>query len=327
MFTDPLRVCSGIYIYKHIYISLYICNINIVEILNPSQLKGRIAIMERGDCIFVDKARKVEAAGAIAAIIIDNVPSTSSTFSPMFIMSGDGNDDVNIPVVFLFAADAKVLKSALDKNPLLEVVLQSSKNQTNNIQEDTKPDTINLKYFTANFVKVDDKVVVVIEYSGTPKTLDFKQELNKDENMFAPFLWERKRKEILQRIYTDKLELPEDVIAYYFKIVNELRDPTFKSTHMGLKWMVHWLLNELELEHDPKSIYAIPSQLIVEAGKSDVKNKLAATQQLFDEILRFKDKSLIEILERMDKIQNIVKSVAVDNDVDRTLNNKRKDEL
>ncbi|XP_026462618.1 ER degradation-enhancing alpha-mannosidase-like protein 3 isoform X3 [Ctenocephalides felis] len=341
VFTEPLRVCS--------------------EILNSKDLKGRIAIMERGDCIFVDKARKVEAAGAIAAIVVDNVPSTSSTFSPMFIMSGDGTDDVHIPVVFLFTADANVLKIAMQKDPNLEVVLgvaQMMKNQSNeapNIFDETQTEknnllgekvnesrsigdkhgSIALKYFTASFVTVNGKVKVVIEYTGPSKTTDLKSEQNNDDtkNLFAPFVWNKKRKEILNRVFSGKLELPEELVLYYFNIVNEQRGPDFKSRLMvGLRWMTHWLLNELEIERDPTSIYAIPSDLIVEVSKSDIKNKLAATQKLFDEILRFKDKSLIELLERMDKIESLVKPkpASVDSDEivssDRTISNK-KDEL
>lgn len=48
---------------------------------------------------------------------------TSAKSSPMFAMSGDGTDDVNIPLVFLFSADAEVLLKALETNPGLEVHL------------------------------------------------------------------------------------------------------------------------------------------------------------------------------------------------------------
>jgi mannosidase alpha-like ER degradation enhancer 3 len=84
-------------------------------------VKGRIAILERGDCTFVEKARKVQKAGAIAAIIFDNVPDTSITNQQMFAMSGDGTDDVTIPVVFLFSKEADKLRRALKLDPHIEV--------------------------------------------------------------------------------------------------------------------------------------------------------------------------------------------------------------
>lgn len=92
--------------------------------LNPLQkqeIVGKIAIMERGDCMFVEKARKVQKAGALGAIIVDNTPGTSAQTSPMFSMSGDGTDDVTIPTVFLFTKDASKLITALARDPLMPV--------------------------------------------------------------------------------------------------------------------------------------------------------------------------------------------------------------
>jgi mannosidase alpha-like ER degradation enhancer 3 len=54
---------------------------------------------------------------------MDNTPGTSSATSPMFAMSGDGTDDVIIPVVFLFHQDASDLMDAMYNNPALEVTV------------------------------------------------------------------------------------------------------------------------------------------------------------------------------------------------------------
>ena len=40
----------------------------------------------------------------------------------MFAMSGDGKDDVTIPVVFLFTKEANKLRKAFKENPDLEVI-------------------------------------------------------------------------------------------------------------------------------------------------------------------------------------------------------------
>ena len=48
--------------------------------------------------MFIEKARNVQRAGGIGVITIDNVPHTSSKTSPMFAMSGDGHDNVDIPI-------------------------------------------------------------------------------------------------------------------------------------------------------------------------------------------------------------------------------------
>lgn len=103
VYAEPFRLCS--------------------DLQNPVEtVKGKIVVIERGDCTFVDKARKAQKAGAKAVIVTDNVPGSSADDQPMFAMSGDGKDDVNIPVVFIFSVEAKTLKAALNKNPQLEVI-------------------------------------------------------------------------------------------------------------------------------------------------------------------------------------------------------------
>ncbi|XP_058801415.1 ER degradation-enhancing alpha-mannosidase-like protein 3 [Phymastichus coffea] len=85
------------------------------ELRNSEIYKGMIVIVDRGNCMFIDKARILQKAGAIAGIVFDNTPSSSVHNSPMFAMSGDGKhvDDVTIPFIFLFKAEAKQLLQAL----------------------------------------------------------------------------------------------------------------------------------------------------------------------------------------------------------------------
>lgn len=92
---------------------------------NVDEIRGKIVIMERGDCTFVDKARRAQSAGAVAAIVFDNTPNTSINNQQMFAMSGDGRDDVQIPVVFLFTKEAEQLIAAVKKQPSLELTLMS----------------------------------------------------------------------------------------------------------------------------------------------------------------------------------------------------------
>lgn len=88
---------------------------------DKADLSGKIAIIERGECTFVDKARRAMHAGASAVIIFDNVPDTSINNQPPFAMSGDGKDDVKIPTCFLFTNEAIVLRNALNIDSDLEV--------------------------------------------------------------------------------------------------------------------------------------------------------------------------------------------------------------
>lgn len=69
------------------------------------------------------QARKIEKAGAKAGIIVDNVVDSSAETWSLFAMSGDGVDDVKIPVVFLFAHEAQQLMKAATTDPDMEVTL------------------------------------------------------------------------------------------------------------------------------------------------------------------------------------------------------------
>ncbi|XP_055925228.1 ER degradation-enhancing alpha-mannosidase-like protein 3 isoform X2 [Argiope bruennichi] len=95
--AEPLKACS--------------------PIENRIEVRGKIAIIKRGSCMFIEKARNVQNAGAVAAIVIDNVPSTSTRRTKMFSMDGHGKDDVTIPVVFLFTEEANILMRAHREKP------------------------------------------------------------------------------------------------------------------------------------------------------------------------------------------------------------------
>ncbi|XP_011879222.1 PREDICTED: ER degradation-enhancing alpha-mannosidase-like protein 3 [Vollenhovia emeryi] len=86
------------------------------DLLNADKLAGKIVIMDRGNCMFIEKARRIQQAGALAGIVLDNVAGSSAATSPMFAMSGDGKevDDVTIPVVFLFFTEAAELMKAIN---------------------------------------------------------------------------------------------------------------------------------------------------------------------------------------------------------------------
>ncbi|XP_037037470.1 ER degradation-enhancing alpha-mannosidase-like protein 3 [Bradysia coprophila] len=99
VYANPIKLCSEL----------------------QNEVNGRIVIVERGECTFVDKARKAQAAKAVAVIVIDNVVGSTSQDSPMFAMSGDGVSDVTIPVVFVFTKDAEPLHAAIKNNTDLEV--------------------------------------------------------------------------------------------------------------------------------------------------------------------------------------------------------------
>lgn len=84
-------------------------------------MDDRILVVHRGQCSFAEKARRAQAAGAVAVIVFDNNKTSSMDGQILFTMSGDGTDDVTIPVVFLYGTEAAVLEGAMETSPHLEV--------------------------------------------------------------------------------------------------------------------------------------------------------------------------------------------------------------
>jgi len=82
---------------------------------NADEAKGKILVAERGDCTFVSKARLAQKVGAVALIVCDNVPGSSGETQPMFAMSGDGKDDVLIPVVFMYSVEFGKLSAVMQR--------------------------------------------------------------------------------------------------------------------------------------------------------------------------------------------------------------------
>jgi hypothetical protein len=71
---------------------------------NADQLDGNIALVYRGNCPFVDKVLNAQAAGAIAVIVVNNVPGG-------VIAMGGTSSQINIPSVMISQADGNLLAS------------------------------------------------------------------------------------------------------------------------------------------------------------------------------------------------------------------------
>lgn len=73
---------------------------------NTAQLNGKIALINRGSCFFVDKIRAVQDAGAIGVIMVNNVEG------PPISMGGSGDtSDIDIPGVMITRADGERLRA------------------------------------------------------------------------------------------------------------------------------------------------------------------------------------------------------------------------
>lgn len=82
---------------------------------NASALAGKIALIERGTCLFQDKLTRVEAAGAIAAVVYNDS-------GPPIVMNGDANS-VGIPAVMISDGDGQRLVAKLNAGVDVELRL------------------------------------------------------------------------------------------------------------------------------------------------------------------------------------------------------------
>ena len=81
---------------------------------NTATINGNIAILRRGDCQFGFKVLSVQNAGAIAAIIVNNVPGALTLMSP-----GDDGSAVSIPSIMISQALGESLISALENGEII----------------------------------------------------------------------------------------------------------------------------------------------------------------------------------------------------------------
>ncbi|XP_014393539.1 PREDICTED: ER degradation-enhancing alpha-mannosidase-like protein 3 isoform X3 [Myotis brandtii] len=95
------------------------------ELTNPEAVMGKIALLLRGQCMFAEKARNIQNAGAIGGIVIDDNEGSSSDTAPLFQMAGDGKDtdDIKIPMLFLFSKEGSIILDAIQEYEEVEVLL------------------------------------------------------------------------------------------------------------------------------------------------------------------------------------------------------------
>ncbi len=77
------------------------------EIVNATEMNGKIAVIDRGECYFVDKIMNAQNAGAVAVLMINNVAGLPIT---MDISSGSS---ITIPAFMINKTDGDVLKATM----------------------------------------------------------------------------------------------------------------------------------------------------------------------------------------------------------------------
>lgn len=84
---------------------------------NAADLQGRIALIRRGGCTFQDKIARAEAAGALAAVVYNNVAGAT------VVMSGT-RGSVDIPAVMIGNADGEALAARLRAEETVELRIE-----------------------------------------------------------------------------------------------------------------------------------------------------------------------------------------------------------
>lgn len=84
---------------------------------------GRIAILDRGSCEFGAKVLAAEQAGAIAALVVNNIPEGTSRMG-----EGAQGGSVTIPSMMISMDDGQLIKDALDNGDTVSVTISSFTN-------------------------------------------------------------------------------------------------------------------------------------------------------------------------------------------------------
>lgn len=85
-------------------------------IINGSDLNGKIAVIRRGECSFVDKIEAAQNEGAIAVIMINN------NLSQLINMGGDGSN-INIPSIMISLLDGNAIINKLQNDEAINATL------------------------------------------------------------------------------------------------------------------------------------------------------------------------------------------------------------
>lgn len=85
--------------------------------VNGAQIANNIAVVYRGSCEFGEKALRAQNAGAIAVVIINNIPGALVNMS-----AGAVGNGVTIPVVMISKDDGALFRSAIDAGQLIAFI-------------------------------------------------------------------------------------------------------------------------------------------------------------------------------------------------------------
>jgi hypothetical protein len=84
-------------------------------LVNGAEIAGKIAVVDRGECLFTQKVKNAQNAGAVAVLVVNNRPDE-------FVMMGGSDPTITIPSAHISQANGELIKSALEPGGALRGV-------------------------------------------------------------------------------------------------------------------------------------------------------------------------------------------------------------
>lgn len=89
------------------------------DLVSAAEMAGKIALVDRGQCTFIEKVLRMQDAGAIAVIVVNNQPG--APIAP----GGGGGGDITIPTVMVSQADGSAIKLAMEQGVVNATLVDS----------------------------------------------------------------------------------------------------------------------------------------------------------------------------------------------------------
>jgi len=105
------------------------------NILNPAELNGKIAVLRWGGCNGPSKVSKVEAAGAIAVVVVNNLPT-----DPIVMVGSTAT--LNIPAIMIYQTDGEPIITALQNGDTVNATLRDDGSGNDPFQRDGDLDNV-----------------------------------------------------------------------------------------------------------------------------------------------------------------------------------------
>ncbi len=108
-------------------------------LINGAAVSGKIALIDRGTCAFVDKVNNAQAAGAIGVLVVNNT-------SPGVLTMGGSDPGITIPALMITLADGNAIKNQLN----LSQTVMATMTVDNTSLSGTYPGTGRVLLYTPN---------------------------------------------------------------------------------------------------------------------------------------------------------------------------------